>query len=105
MLTVTALGLNGHLGQAAPQSVLPAPGPAEQERRSRQGSARFLSTMGGGVLTQIRSRRKCVIMRNSVPEPLLESGAYGETGANAQLCAEEASGRRPGNAPTLSWRG
>ena len=54
MWTVTALELSGHLGQAAPQNAQPALELVEQERGSRQGCARFLSTGGGGVTTWIK---------------------------------------------------
>ena len=83
-LTVTALGSHGQHGPAVlPLSAPPAPRPVEREQGGRQEFAEYPSMGDGDLMTQTKSRRRFAIMRKGVPSPFLDSGAIGQTGANA----------------------
>ena len=83
-LTVTALGSHGQHGPAVlPLSAPPVPRPVEKEKGGRQEFAEYPSMGDGDVMTQTKSRRRFAIMRKGVPSPFLDSGAIGQTGANA----------------------
>ena len=83
-LTVTALGSHGQHGPAVlPLSAPPVPRPVEKEKGDRREFVGYPSMGGGDVMTQTKSRRRFAIMRKGVPSPFLDSGAIGQTGANA----------------------